>query len=457
MRKYLLSILLLMLSVTCAVANPVTQDQALQKAKAFLVKKGMAANATLNLAYQGKQRAHQNGAPAMNACYYVFNNGSNAGFVIIAGDDCAEDVLGYADSGSFDADNIPENMQAFLDGYAGEISAARAQGLTATNNGDETVEVARKVVAPLIETHWDQSDPYNQLCFKPDGVQCVTGCVATALAQVMYYYQWPKEATSVIPEYTSKYGDKFDALPTTTFNWAKMKPVYVNTGEDDEEAEQAVAKLMRYCGQAVRMNYGQYESGGYESDIPNALKNYFGYPNEPQYVSRDYYTTEEWDELIYTELKYGRPVLYGARTSGDAGHQFICDGYDGHGLYHINWGWGGSSDGYFRLQALRPSSQGTGGSGDNGGYSLEQDAIIGVSSTEIVNQETPQQETEEEEAPLTTNTLEVTSATTIDYDASVGFKNVTVHFAFSLSSTPCYFDLGFGLYQDGQLKKQIQK
>ena len=136
MRKSLLSFLFLMLCMICAVANPVTPEQAQQKAKAFLAKRGMAASATLDLAYQGKQQAHQNGAPAKNACYYVFNNGHNAGFVIVAGDDCAEDVLGYADSGSFDADNIPENMQAFLQGYAEEIAAVRALGANNANNGD---------------------------------------------------------------------------------------------------------------------------------------------------------------------------------------------------------------------------------------------------------------------------------------------------------------------------------
>ncbi len=370
MRKSLLSFLFLMLCMICAVANPVTPDQAQQKAKAFLAKRGMAASATLDLAYQGKQQAHQNGAPAKNACYYVFNNGHNAGFVIVAGDDCAEDVLGYATNGSFDADNIPENMQAFLQGYAEEIAAARALGANNANNGDENVEVARKVVAPLIETHWNQHDPYNQMCFKPNGVQCVTGCVATALAQVMYYYQWPKSATTEIPGYTSTYGDTFDALPSTTFKWNKMKPVYVNTGNDDEEAELAVAELMWYCGHAVTMNYSAGSSGGYESMIPDALKNYFGYPGNPSWQQRYKYTSQEWDELIYNELKHGRPVLYGASTSGGSGHEFICDGYDGHGLYHINWGWGGLSDGYFRLSALRPADQSTGGSSGYGGYSL---------------------------------------------------------------------------------------
>ena len=455
MRKSLLSFLLLMLCMICAVANPVTPEQAQQKAKAFLVKRGMAASATLDLAYQGKQQAHQNGAPAKNACYYVFNNGHNAGFVIVAGDDCAEDVLGYATNGSFDADNIPENMQAFLQGYAEEIAAVRALGANNANNGDENVEVARKVVAPLIETHWNQHDPYNQMCFKPNGVQCVTGCVATALAQVMYYYQWPKSATTEIPAYTSTYGDTFDALPSTTFKWNKMKPVYVNTGNDDEEAEQAVAELMWYCGHAVTMNYSAGSSGGYESSIPNALKNYFGYPGNPSWELRSGYTTEEWDELIYNELKFGRPVLYGARTSGDSGHEFICDGYDGHGLYHINWGWGGLSDGYFRLQALRPSTQGAGGSSDCGGYSLNHDAIIGVSNTEIVNNnnDNPNDDPEEPGSVMTTVNLQVTGSTTVDYDPSYswGLGEPSAKFSYTMSGDETKVEYCFAVYQGDEL------
>ena len=449
-RRFLLSILMLVLCISCAFAEPVTKDQAQQKAKAFLAKRGMAAKTSLNLVYQGLQRGQHKGAPAKNASYYVFNNGHDGGFVIVAGDDCAEEVLGYADNGTFDADNIPSNMQAFLDGYAEEIAAARARGARAADGG-ETVEVARKVVAPLIETHWNQHDPYNQLCYNNSEQQCVTGCVATALAQVMYYYKWPENNTSAIPGYTSKLGDVFGDLPAKTFKWDKMKPAYINTGEDDEEAEQAVAELMWYCGHAVKMNYGPGESGGYESMIPEALKNYFGYPGNPTWVMRNKYTAEGWDELIYHELKYGRPVLYGANTSGGAGHEFICDGYDGHGLYHINWGWGGLSDGYFRLQALRPTSQGTGGSSDYGGYSLTHDAIIGVCNTKIKNEEsTPAT------SVLRTVELYVKGSTTIDYYPSWGLGNANVYFEYTLSGAQDGVDWGFGLYRDGELLQSVE-
>ena len=454
MRKIYLSMLLLMLCVVCAVANPVTQTQALQKAKAFLQKRGMTTTVNLNLVYQGRQVAQKHGAPAKDPCYYVFNNGQNAGFVIMAGDDCADEVLGYADSGTFNPDDIPTNMEEFLKGYVEEIEYARARNAR-TNSGNNDVEMTRKVVAPLIQTHWNQRDPYNQLCFTSSGAQAVTGCVATALAQVMYYHKWPQDSTNTIPGYNDLYSD----LPPTTFSWNKMKPVYINTGEDDEEAENAVAELMLYCGHAVKMSYGTGASSASPYYIPGALKDYFGYPNDPQHVYRSSYTTEEWDELIYNELKYGRPVLYGANTSAaGSGHEFICDGYDGHGLYHINWGWGGQSDGYFRLQALRPADQGTGGSSGYGGYSLNHDAVIGVSATEI-----PETPVIEEPAPtepvyaLKTNSLQVTSDFTIDYSSNRGFYDVEGRFNCSLAegAEKGNYDIGIGLYQDGQPLQQV--
>ena len=459
MKKVFLSMLLLMLCVTYAVANPITQAQALEKAKAFLQKKGTATTTNLNLVYQGRQGSPQHGAPVKDPCFYVFNNGQNAGFVIVAGDDCADEVLGYADSGTFAPNDIPSNMEEFLKGYVEEIENARARNLRA-NSSSPDVEMARKVVAPLIQTHWDQHDPYNQQCPIIGGERCVTGCVATAFAQVMYYYKWPQGETKEEVEAYSFTNDgityNYDALPITTFKWDKMKPVYINTGEDDEDAEAAVAELMHYCGQAVKMEYGVNESGAQQNYIPNALIKYFDYPNDPQSVSRSSYTTEEWDELIYTELKFGRPVLYAANTSGGSGHEFICDGYDGHGLYHINWGWGGLSDGYFRLQALRPSNQGTGGSGDYGGYSLNQEAVIGVSATKIVSTNIE----EEEEVPeiksgLETDELKVISDLTIDYNSDNGFYNVQASFTFALAREETCVDYGFAIYQDGQLIQQM--
>ena len=212
---------------------------------------------------------------------------------------------------------------------------------------------------------------------------------------------------------------------------------------------------MWYCGHAVTMNYSAGSSGGYESSIPYALKNYFGYPGNPSWELRSGYTTEEWDELIYNELKFGRPVLYGASTSGGGGHEFICDGYDGHGLYHINWGWGGLSDGYFRLQALRPSTQGAGGSSDCGGYSLNHDAIIGVSNTEIVNNnnDNPNDDPEEPGSVMTTVNLQVTGSTTVDYDPSYswGLGEPSAKFSYTMSGDETKVEYCFAVYQGDEL------
>ncbi len=393
MRKLFLSLLLTMLCVVGMVANPVTQGQALQKARAFLQTRGITATANMSMVYQGRQASHQHGAPTKAPCYYVFNNGNDAGFVIVAGDDCAEDVLGYAESGSFDADNIPENMQAFLQGYAEEIAMARTQGLNNTGS-EENVEVARQVIAPLVTAHWNQYDPYNQKCplygaGGNSGERCITGCVATALAQVMYYHKYPASSPS-IPDYKSNdIIGKLAALPETDFDWNNMSNCYsINPGENEyetQESRDAVATLFRYCGQAVKMDYTPTGSGANTMLITSVLSNYFGYKNPASWVDRYNYTIAEWNDLIYHELQNARPVIYSASTSGGSGHAFVCDGFDGHEMFHINWGWGGLADGYYRLQALNPSSQGAGGSNGYGGYSLSQSAIIGISPTKVNN------------------------------------------------------------------------
>lgn len=389
MKKTLFLSLSFILMASCLWARPVTRQVALQKALSFCNKMGLSAPKVESPSFQGTKKSIRKSVPADegDASYYVFNLSDNKGFVIISGDDCCEDVLGYIDSGSFDPDNIPDNMQAFLQGYAEEIDAARAKNLSKTaNNG--VVEVAHQVVAPLIQTHWNQRDPYNQMCLNNAGEVCVTGCVATAMAQVMYYHKWPKAQTTEIPGYSSYWGDTFDALPPTTFKWGKMKPVYVNSGNDDEAAESAVAELMLYCGHSVEMDYLPYSSGAVSELVVDALVKYFGYTDKIQSINRTMYTPQDWDELIYHELEYGRPIVYSASsftTNGTVGHAFIIDGYDGHGLYHVNWGWGGLYDGFFRLQALQPEGSGVGGSGSYGGYSYSQDAIVHISSTDVTD------------------------------------------------------------------------
>ncbi len=358
-------------------AGTVTEQQALQKARQFMTGKTLEESKTIT-----RKNVRKAQGSATTAAYYIFNATNNGGFVIVSGDDRTQPILGYADKGMIDAGNMPENMQSWLDGYAGQIEALGDDGQESGGLQSLRTSPNRAAVAPLITARWSQGAPYNLQCPELEGNRSVTGCVATAMAQVMYYHKWPQGATAEIPSYTfswfenstSSWQDKtLDALPATTFQWNKMTDTY--SSNDTGDAAYAVAKLMRYCGQAVCMQYSPYGSGA--NVYANTMTSYFGYSNTARDVVRQDYTSETWEQLIYDELAANRPVLY-AGASGSGGHQFVCDGYDGNGLFHINWGWGGMSDGYFVLSLLNPDDQGIGGSTSANGYTIGQEAIIGL-------------------------------------------------------------------------------
>lgn len=458
MKKTSFIIALLLCFAAGATADPVTKSAAQQAAESFMAKRGMKNSNGLSLTYQARPTSsRRKTAPSANAFYYVFNNSEQGGFVIVSGDDATEQILGYSDSGTFDSENIPASMQELLDGYKQEISYAREKGLNKSRSAasGELDEPARQVIAPLISSVWNQRTPYNLQCFTTDGQQAVTGCVATALAQVMYYHKWPQSATTAIPAYKT-----YNALPATTFDWGNMQPTYTEYGAESDAQKNAVATLNVYCGHAVQMGYGTGTSSASSSRIPNALKNYFGYANDATEIYRSDCTPAEWDERIYHELLHQRPVIYSASTSSGSGHAFICDGYDGNGLYHINWGWGGLSDGYFRLQALNPNSQGTGGSSGNGGYSLYQSAIVGISPTVV---DDAFESGDEEEVPISgiensnfslvdSNLNELESGEMTDnYSFQWGFHNVSIAYSFRQINDENAYDVGLGLFQNEEL------
>ena len=379
------------LSTLVVRSAPITSSQAASKAQAFLSSHGKGGMQPLSLVGQGSRKAIGRGGAVPNPSYYVFNQGEDQGFVIVAGDDCAEGILGYADKGHFDLEKIPDNLRAWLDGYAEEIAWAQQQPSYAKKRNvmaaESPVGISRMVVAPLLESTWGQDNPYNKKCLTQGGSKAVTGCVATALAQIMYYHKWPQDATDTIPAYNpNQMYAGYQALLPITFEWGKMQPHYDVKDDTDSPASQAVADLMLYCGHAVEMQYGVTSSGADAMDCAAALNDYFGYGNPTKTASRSSFTAEEWDEMVYAELAEGRPVLYAAAASNGSGHAFVCDGYDGEGLFHINWGWNGQSDGYFRLQALNPASQGTGGSGMSSGFSLRQMMVFGISPEVLTSQ-----------------------------------------------------------------------
>lgn len=327
--------------------------------------------------------------------YYIFTTDS-AGYVIISGDDRVIPVLGYAERGNFDPDNIPPAMQKWLEGYKSEIryviennieasAETKAEWLALQQGTQPKSQNLVTAVSPLVSTSWNQSPYYNNLCpyDNSQADRTVTGCVATAMAQVMKYWNYPTTGSGFHSFNHATYGTLSANFGSTNFDWADM-PNQLSAGSSAAQ-KSAVATLMYHCGVSVDMNYGVASTGGSGAYVISsaspvthcteyALKTYFGYKNTIQGLEKVNYTNTAWTNLLKTELDAGRPMVYAG--FGDGGHCFVCDGYDNNNYFHFNWGWGGYYDGYFALNALNPGSGGIGG----GSYSYNdgQQAVIGI-------------------------------------------------------------------------------
>ncbi len=369
-----------------AQAAPITQQQAQQEATNFLLSKKKA-NCNLRFAAIGNSAVQA--ATTNEAAYYVFNIGDNQGFVIVAGDDRINPILGFSLEGRFDEAIVPENMKNLLNEYTKQISMLDEvynikDAIAATKNVVDT----RNSIAPLITTKWDQARPYWNKCPQvknEDGEYepSYTGCVATAMSQIMKYYNYPAQTTQVIPSYQYGYGtgnmgeyitQTTEDLPVTTFDWAHMIDSY--NGSEDQVYTDAVATLMLYVGHAAHMTYALTASGTTDPYIPKAFNNYFDY--NAQLVYRSDYDQQTWEDMVYQELVAGRPMVYNGRAGSGGGHSFVCDGYEMGDYYHINWGWGGLGNGYFQLAIMNPHAAGIGASTSAEGYNIDQTAIIGI-------------------------------------------------------------------------------
>lgn len=392
MRHYLLTLLLMMAAMTAMGQQTVSVADARAKATAFLNRnagaKGGTVTTDVQLAYTAQQGAE--------TYYYVFNNGSDGkgGFVIIGGDETARTILGYSDNGAFDPNNMPENLKWWLSQYEQQISAAIKNGGTtaAAKGGMGGVKsIARANITPLCATTWDQGKPYNAAITGNTEYTLVTGCVATAMAQIMKKHNYPAQGIgsktyqsgTLKNNYTADFGN-------TIYQWTKMIEAYENS-YSGTEAEIAVATLMFHCGVAANMDYNIISEGGSSASAFTAAQgmvNYFNYDKGISYKERTYYSDDDWAEIIYAELAAGRPVLYSGSTSAGAGHAFVCDGYKYEGdndLFYLNWGWSGSNNGYFPLQgtagtvkALTPNGTGIGGGTAGSAYDRNQSIVIGI-------------------------------------------------------------------------------
>jgi hypothetical protein len=325
-------------------------------------------------------------------CYYVFNGSANS-FVMVSADDQVTPVLAYSNEVAFEPNNIPEHTAAWLNNYTTQIKYVIDNNIAATDEiagewamlngeGPQLRTTATVIVEPLLGTmKWGQDPYFNDLCPYDNGAntRTVTGCVATAMAQIMKYWNWPATGNGNFA-YNSNYGLLSADFGSTTYNWNNM-PGSLLQGNSD------IGTLMLHCGIAARMKYGTSQSGGsgayvtaaqspYTNCAEYAFVEYFRYdPSTTRGAERGDFTATEWLNMLKTEINEQRPVLYAGFGSA-GGHAWVADGYSDDNKLHINWGWNGSSNGYFLANAMNPAAVGTGGG--SGGFNNNQHAVIGI-------------------------------------------------------------------------------
>jgi len=373
-----------LLLTTTVAAAPVTLQDARNAASVFMAGKGMKLAESVPLRMPGRV--------AGQSRYYVFEATGGQGYVVMSGDDRTLPVLGYSLTGAFDEERLPEGLRWLLQHYSEQIARLDEVLPTATSRPlgvKARVQQVRRPVAPLLKMLWNQGDPYNLLCpryYNDDGSEgnlSATGCVATAIAQVMGYYRYPAKTKRVIPGYVMTYntaqGEKnvqLKNIPSgSVIDWDNILDEY--HGEETDAQKQAIAELMYWVGLGCKMGYGASSGAGFPEGV-KALINYFGYDDGTRIESRGSYTAQGWEDLLYNELVTGHPIAFAGTNSGGA-HAFVLDGYDIDGLFHVNWGWGGMDNGYFRIDVLAPDdNSGIGASVTPDAYNMGMDAIIGM-------------------------------------------------------------------------------
>lgn len=363
MKRFLLLLAITTVTVCSIQAAHISETAARQVADNFfttnLHKSSVHGNrATLRLAYT-----------AENERFYVYDRGTQGGFVVVAGDDRLPQVLGYGDKGDFTTSALPPAVKYWVNEMNRQIAYLQS-------NGNVTAHLPAQraaVVEPLMSTRWDQGEPYNNLCptysTNNGDVRAVTGCVATATAQVMNFHKWPDVGRGSHSYYCNVNG----VTPTTlsadfsqsVYRWDLMLDEY--NEESSEESCEAVAKLMSDVGISIDMGYGS-SSGAQEDAAMRALWDYFKYSKKSYLLNRDFYNAEEWDQFLVDELSMGRPIIY-CGFDPEGGHAFVFDGFDARGYFHVNWGWGGYYDGYFITSLLNPGTS---------NFKFMQDAMLGI-------------------------------------------------------------------------------
>lgn len=324
--------------------------------------------------------------------FYVLNSTAEGGFVIVSTDNRVQPILGYSMENSFVITNIPPNMREWLMGYEQQIQFAKDENIDPSEEtvlewntlleGGAIAPKSTTAVNPLLTTQWDQSPYYNELCptnYYASNEHTLTGCVATAMAQVMKYWNYPAHGSGY-HSYQCSFGTQSANFAATTYDWTHM-PNQLTANSSTTQIN-AIATLMYHCGVSVDMDYGFSSNGGsgaYTQDVADALISYFKYDNNTHFVSRaNYYSDNNWISLLKTELNAGRPIVYCGHGSM-GGHAFVCDGYDNSNYFHFNWGWGGAYNNvYYSINNLIPGVY---------NFTSNQGAVIGIKPSNNIEPE----------------------------------------------------------------------
>lgn len=382
MRKHTLLLFLLLMAMPVLAENR-SFRQAREIAERHAAKNGA------HIGLQSVKRAkvlNKQQSTTSSRGYYVFPHDGNCGYTIVSGDDRMPEIVGYSTTDTYSEENMPDGMKHLMQAYEamaaalanGDAKAERCLAEKEALAADSTYRQPR--VAPLLaDVAWGQTEPYNNLCPMYDGQRrTVTGCVATAMAQLMMYYKYPQTLKSDIPAYqTSSYQLNMPLVSAgERYDWDNMLPQYSGSAYTAAQAN-AVAKLMYHCGLSAKADHGP-STGAWCT--PYVLVKYWGYdPDVIKHLYREKFSLREWTAILDAELQASRPVYYTGCSTTSGGHAFLCDGADGNGLYHINWGWSGWNNGYFDITVLNSDYSGAeSATAPADGYNYTCKMIVGI-------------------------------------------------------------------------------
>ena len=389
MKKIVLFVFVLIISVMALQAKPINRSLALTAAQKFATTQFAMERATPELVYTG-----------VNEAFYVFNLDDHS-FVIIAGDDAHRPVIGFSDQSTFDVSNIPPALAYYLDGEAECMLQLRqavatpdvaAEWASMLEHGRLISRYGGRSTGYFCQTKWDQSYPYNYCCPEDpngSGGHAIVGCLATAMSQLMRFWAYPAQGIGDHCYVHEDYGQICADFGNTTYDWDNMPNVLDNNSSEAEKL--ATGTLCFHCGVTIDMGYGPDGSGGASGPIPGVMHDYFNYSDAIVQLRRDDYETEIWKTMVREQFDMGWPMYYGGCQDGGC-HAFVCDGYDDNDYYHFNLGWGGSSDGWYLI--------------DDAPYTHPADAMFNFVPAEVYNQ-TPSQPADFTAVPVNDTDLKV--------------------------------------------------